>query len=90
MNTLTFKPAPEVNEMTLVAPSTLNVYTSLLAPEGVTLALISDDKYMTVEGMIRLTAEQTESLFYGLGSFIGDELFDAGFKAGQMCSEGAA
>jgi hypothetical protein len=87
---ITFNPVPEVNESTVTRPARITFYRSLLEPDAVSVMLVSDDKYQTIEGGLRLTAEQVESLFYALGQHVGDELFDAGFKAGLLCAEGAA
>lgn len=83
MNKTTFKPVPEVNKDTLLPPARLTVYPSRNNPGCLSLMLVSDDQYEVVEGGLRLTPEQVESLFYALAEQIGDELFDAGFAQGH-------
>jgi hypothetical protein len=90
MNRITFNPAPEVNHDTIMAPGTLTLYPSIAAPGAVSVLVVSDDEFREIQGGMRLTPEQVESLFYALGQHVGDELFDAGFKAGLLCAEGAA
>jgi hypothetical protein len=82
MTITTFEPAPEVNRDLIVAPARMTIYPSAVEPDALSVMLVSDDEYRDIQGGLRLTPEQVETLFYALGEHVGDELFDAGFKSG--------
>ena len=90
MNRITLKPVPEVNKDTILPPARIIFYPSAAEPDAVSVMLLNDETQV-IEGGLRLTPEQVESLFYALGEHVGDELFDLGFKAGvASVAEGRA